>query len=274
VKTDYYLPCRQIRQGHFFKSTRFCDMKRIFSALLLTALTFFGAGCAVFDDYEEYPSDISMEALEKQIQKSSDPDGVYKTARSYIQRQTLAVKGFFFDDEYLVEVKYKRPNMFKTTTLKDNRPFSTLMFNGQKAWLINHAKKQTTELTGDSLTRMRNMCILLMPDSTYSQIFDSIKLSQIRRDGVEYYKVVGSSQGREPISIYVNKFTMLPKWLETREEMGGRKVNYMATMDSYAFYDQVMIANQSTVQVNNVRQISKVILYRLNVELNDNEFRP
>ncbi|MDD4180108.1 MAG: hypothetical protein PHE87_00595 [Victivallaceae bacterium] len=249
-------------------------MKRFFSAVFLIALTVAFTGCSVFQRYEEYPSDLTIEDLEKKMQKSSDPDGVFKSAQSYIQKQILTTKGIFFDDQYLVEVKYKRPDMFKTTTFKDNQPFSTFMFNGQKAWIINHAKKQTTELTGDSLIRMRNMSTLLMPDSTFSQSFDNLKLTQMRRDGVEYYKIVGSNSGREPITIYVNKFTLLPKWLETREAIGSQKVDYVATMDSYAFYDQVMIANQSSVKVNTMNQISKVILFRLNVELDNSEFQP
>ena len=249
-------------------------MKRFFLAIFMIALATTFIGCSVFKNYEEYPSDISLKELEQRMQQNSDPEGVFKSAHSYIQKQILTMKGMFFDDQYLVEVKYKRPDMFKTTTFKDNKPFSTLMFNGQKAWIINHAKKQTTEMTGDSLTRMRNMSMLLMPDSTFSQIFDNIELTQIRRDGVEYYKIVGSNSGRDPITIYVNKFTMLPKWLETREAIANQKVDYMATMDSYAFYDQVMIANQSSVKVNTMNQISKVILFRLNVELDNSEFQP
>ncbi len=230
-------------------------------------------GCSLFQDYEEYESDISLDELQALMNQNSDPDGLYRRANSYVQKQISRVIGVFWDDEYVIEVKFKRPGSWKTTTYEDNQPVSSVIYNGRRAWLVDYKKKTSRELTGHSLIRIRNMQTLLLPDSTFADTFEQVKLSQIRMDGVEYYKVVGSNPEQEPITIYIGKYSGLPKRLVTRENIGGIMVNYESTMDTYAMYDHVIIANQNTVIVDNTKQISRVVQYRLNVDIDDSEFQ-
>lgn len=241
---------------------------------LAFVLIIFISGCEWIRGYEEYPSDITIEELQKQMNEASDPDGLYQNAQSYIMKQTLTRKGIFWDDDYMVEVKFKRPGLWKTTTFKDNKPMTSIMFNGRKAWIVDYRTKTTHELTGPVLARASHMQTLLLPDSTFRDSFEKIDLTQYRKDGIEYYKVVGHNTGFDPITIYIGKYTSLPKRVETREEINGIKVNYVSIMDSYAMYDHVMIANQNTVIVDNSTSISRVVQYRLNVELANSEFQP
>ncbi len=241
---------------------------------LAVVLILFLTGCEWLRDYQEYPSDITIEELQKQMNESSDPDGLYRNAHSYIMKQTLTRKGIFSDDDYMVEVKFKRPGLWKTTTFKDNKPMNAVMFNGRKAWIVDYRTRTSTELTGTVLARVSHMQTLLLPDSTFQDSFEKVALTQYRKNGIEYYKIVGQNTGFDPITIYIGKYTSLPKRVETREVLNGMKVNYLSIMDSYAMYDRVMIANQNTVVVDNTTSISRVVQYRLNVELSDSEFLP
>ncbi len=245
-------------------------MKSIFAALLALGL----CGCSLFREYEEYESDITLDELQALMSRSSDPTGQYRQARSYMQRQISKTVGVFWDDEYVVEVKFKRPGSWRTTTYEDNLPLNGLFFNGRQAWLVDYRKKIVRELTGKGLERIRNMQTLLQPDSTFSDTFETVRLSQVRMGGLEYYKVVGSNPGQEPITIYVGKYSGLPKRLNTRENIGGILLRYESEMDSYAMYDHVVIANQSTVRLDGNVQVFQVVQYRLNVEFDDSEFLP
>lgn len=245
-------------------------MKSVLGALLVLGL----CGCSLFREYEEYESDITLDQLQGLMSRSSDPTGLYHHAHSYVQKQISRVIGIFWDDEYVVEVKFKRPNSWRTITYEDNQPMNGVFYNGQQAWLVDYHSKIKKELTGKPLERIRNMLKLLQPDSTFSSTFEKVRLSQVRIDGVEYYKVVGSNPDQEPITIYVGKYSGLPKRLVTREKIAGMTVDYQSVMDSYAMYDHVVIANQSTVTVDASTQIFRVVQYRLNVDIDDSEFLP
>lgn len=245
-------------------------MKSIFAALLAAGL----CGCSLFREYEEYESDITLDQLQALMSRSSDPGGQYRHARSYVQRQISKVVGIFRDDEYVLEVKFKRPGLWKTVTYEDNRPLSGVFYDGRCAWLVDYHRRTVRELTGNTLERIRNMQTLLQPDSTFADTFETVRLSQVRINGLEYYKVAGNNPGQEPITIYVGKYSGLPKRLTTRENVGGFMVKYESTMDSYAMYDHVVIANQSTVCLDGSTQIFRVVQYRLNVEIDDSEFQP
>ena len=86
----------------------------------------------------------------------------------------------------MLEVKFKRPGLWKTITYEDNRPLSGVFYDGRCAWLVDYHRKTVRELTGNTLERIRNMQTLLQPDSTFADTFETVRLSQVRINGLEY----------------------------------------------------------------------------------------
>lgn len=256
-------------------------MKLIFKLLLSFAAgagALLLSGCGMFNGGpEEYPADISIALLQERMQRATDPDRKFADASSYVQKQMLEVKKSFGDPvQSIVEVKFKRPDMFKTTILRDNRPVNSVIFNGKQAWSVNYISQTVAPIEGLQFETLKLIFDMGRPGISYTQIFKDVKLSQVRMDELEYYKMVciPNVSGLEPYTIYVGKNSFLPKKLETVEQINGVNSKYTAVMDTYAMYEGVMIAKESTTILNGIKQNYRVIFYKLNAKIEDSEFTP
>lgn len=255
---------------------------RLIFKLLLSFSAVAGAillsGCGMFNGgQEEYPADISIALLQDRMLQATDPDRKYATANTYVQKQMLEVKKNFGDPvQSIVEIKFKRPDMFKTTTLRDNQQINSVIFNGKQAWFINYVNKTVAPIEGIQFETLKLIFAMGHPGVSYTQIFKNVKLSLVRIDELEYYKMVCTPNvsGLEPYTIYVGKNNFLPKILETVEQINGVNSKYTAVMDTYAMYEGVMIAKESTTILNGVKQNYTVIYYKLNAKIDDSEFTP
>jgi outer membrane lipoprotein-sorting protein len=256
-------------------------MKLIFKLLFCFAAVagaMLPAGCSIFGSgTEEYPADISIAMLQERMQRATDPDSKYANANTYVQKQMLEVQKNFGDPVLsIVEVKFKRPDMFKTTILRDNQPVNSVIFNGKQAWVINYTNKTVSPIEGIQFETLKLIFAMGHPGVSYTQIFKEVKLSQVRLNELEYYRMVCTPKisGLEPYTIYVGKNNFLTKMLETVEQIKGVNAQYTAIMDTYAMYEGVMIAKESTTILNGVKQNYKVIHYKLNAPIDDSEFTP
>jgi len=256
-------------------------MKLIFKLLLFFAAgagALLLSGCGMFNGGpEEYPADISIALLQERMQRATDPDRKFANASSYVQKQMLEVKKSFGEPvQSIVEVKFKRPDMFKMTVLRDNQQINSVIFNGKQAWSVNYVSKTVAPIEGLQLETFKLIFAMGHPGVSYTQIFKNVKLSQVRMDELEYYKMVCTPNisGLEPYTIYVGKNNFLTKMLETVEQINGANAKYTAVMDTYAMYEGVMIAKESTTILNGIKQNYKVIYYKLNAKIDDSEFIP
>ncbi|MFA6102042.1 MAG: hypothetical protein WCV67_05685 [Victivallaceae bacterium] len=236
------------------------------------------SGCGMFNGgQEEYPADISIPLLQERMQRATDPDRKFANADTYVQKQMLEVKKSFGEPvQSIVEIKFKRPDMFKMTMLRDNQLVNSVIFNGKQAWSINYFKKTVAPIEGLQFETLKLIFDMGHPGVSYTQIFKNVKLSQVRIEELEYYKMVCTPNvsGLEPYSIYVGKNSFLTKMLETVEQINGENAKYTAIMDTYAMYEGVMIAKESTTILNGIKQNYKVIYYKLNAKIDDAEFTP
>jgi outer membrane lipoprotein-sorting protein len=251
---------------------------KLFAGGLAVAVIPFLAGCGMFSaPIEESPADLTVGQLQTRMRIASDPDGIYRKSVSYVQKQMLeSKKGFSAPETLIVEVKYKRPDMFKTTTLKDNQPVTSIIFNGKEAWLVNYDSKTAAKIEGEKFKRLQLLFALGRPDNSYTEVFPDIKLVQCRINEEQFYKLTCAEPKiqKEPFVIYVGKNNFLTKKLETVENIGGELVEYSAVMDSYYMYEGVMIAKETTTMLNGNKQSYKVIYYKLNANISDDEFVP
>lgn len=248
-------------------------------------------GCAAVETLEQ--SDLTIAQLEEQMEKAMDPEGAFRKASSYVQREMLKVEGIFWDDIYQIDLKYKKPDFFKLVTLENNQPVSAVIYNSGSAWQVDYNEKKVIEITGTDLLRLQMLYKLTSPAEKYSQLFKNIEVfrCKIRNESwdasvdspddefEEYYKVVcGSVKNGNVINIYVSAKDFLPRRIHADLTLviNSKKQNFESdcNIESYELMDNVMIPQKSVSVSNGMESSSTVFDYKLNVDIPDSEFLP
>jgi outer membrane lipoprotein-sorting protein len=255
-------------------------LKLLFFMSCFALLLVFEPGCTILDDENEafeQPADISKQQLFDRMLATSDPTGVYRKAKSYILRQEQELSGSSKKSYFIIEIKFKRPDKIKVTTLKARKPIRAMIFNGDKAWQINYEAEKYTVLEGLAFKRAKLFFSMGQPGNQYSSIFPEVKLTEWIKGPEQYYKLVCNAKvkGISPITIFVGKNNFLTKRLElTLEIASGQNEPYVSIMDRYALYEGVMVASLSTVEFMGKKTKYGMIDYQLNVDIADSEFQP
>lgn len=242
------------------------------AALLFSVLGIvIGGGCQIFSlSPEDRPADITLAVLQEKMQKAMDPDGLYSKSKSYVQRQMLVVKKDWEDEKgYIIEVKFKRPDKLKMTTWENNSPTNSIIFNGNNAWIVDYKAKKRDLISGERLAKMKILFALGRPGGTYQQIFKEVKLTETTFDEQPYYKLTCRTQFKDqpPFIIYVGKNNFLTKRIEIPPQV-------TSTIDKYGLYDGVITPERTTEVSDGGTKQYELILYKLNVDIDDNEFFP
>lgn len=244
-------------------------MKNLIYIFFLLSIVYCG-GCQMFSEVEERPADISLTELQKRMHKAMDPEGLYRKSKTYVQKQMLVIKKDWEDEKsFIIEVKYKRPNKMKMTTLEDNRPTTSLIFNGQNAWVVQYGAKTRRKVKGKNLERMKVLFALGKPGMTFEQIFKNVKISETDIDDLPYYKLtcISKYQNEPTIIIYVGKNNFLTKRIEIPPRV-------VSTIDKYGLYDGVITPEETTEELGDSKKHYRLITYKLNVDIPDSEFFP
>ena len=243
--------------------------KHIFYGLFAALCALLFCGCA------------SFETLEEKMDKAMDPNGAFRKADSYIQREMLKIEGIFVDSIYQIDLKYKKPHFFKLTTLENNQPVSAVIFNAGSAWQVDYNEKKVSEITGTDLLRVNMLYKLTSPAEKYSRLFKTIEVfrSKIKDDPAEYYKIVcGSVKDGNVINIYVDAKDFLPRRIisDLTLVIKSRKQQFESdcNIESYELMDNVMIPQKSASVSNGIESSSTVFDYKLNADIPDSEFLP
>jgi len=240
---------------------------KITSLIISVLCAAFITGC--MSDGE--PANISLPILEIKMQKAMDPDGTFRKARSYVQKQMLIVKEGFWETEkgYIVEVKFKRPGKMLVIVKEDNIPVRSIIFNGDNAWVVDYKKKKRTAVKGEQLEKMRILFALGRPGSKYEDIFKEVKLFHDTINGRPYYKIkcISKFEDQEPLIIYVGEHNFLTKRIDVPPHTES-------IIDTYGLHDGVIIPELTSEIVNGIERRYKLIVYKLNVDIDDNEFYP
>jgi hypothetical protein len=234
----------------------------------LAACALWTGGCASplwTDDVETSP-DITLHELERKMAQARDPDGVFKSARSYVQRQTLHIGRF----AYLVEVQYLAPDCFRITTRKDNQPDTAIIVNGDSGWSVNYPAKTVEPIVGDSLARLRTMQDLTNPKDGYQALFAQVSLSLVSSGDNEFYKLVCAPKQPDgpQIILYVGKNNFLLRRIVIPE------LKYTSTIESYSLYEGVMIPQEIEVNIDGRLQRAKIVENKLNAAIDRSLFLP
>ena len=257
------------------------QLKLLFFVFISTGMLLLLSGCAMFEDDGneafEQPADITKQQLFDRMLATSDPTGVYRKARSYILRQEQELSNSSKKSYFIIEIKFKRPDKIKVTTLKAWKPIRAMIFNGKEAWQVNYEAKKYTVLEGLAFKRAKLFVSMGQPGNQYSSIFPEVKLTELIKGAEQYYKLVCDAKvkGISPITIFIGKNNFLTKRLELNLEIAsGGSEPYVSIMDKYALYEGVMVASLSTVKFMGKETKYGMIDYQLNIDLADSEFKP
>ena len=258
----------------------FNQLLKLTSSLILTIL--FLAGCASFDEIDEdmVISKVSVQDIELRKNSIVDPNGRYQKARTSSMKQMVTTKATFTQpkEESMVEVKFQHPDKFKLSTYKDNQISLAIIVNGPNAWMADYNSKKISILNKEQLKKLNLIFQLSNPSSKISDVFKNIKVYEssplVTDENSQYYKLVCSKEDSNPINIYLDKKSCLPRRIKAVFNINNNSIEYDSTMKRYSLYEGVMIPDESIVEQDGVVQESKVLYYKLDIKFPDDEFLP
>ncbi len=232
------------------------------SAVLLT-------GCV-----SERPSDILLDELEAKVARAMDPEGDYRKARAYYQRQNIIEKGFWSDKHQLVEVRFKRPDKFKLSYYEKNTPLTEIISFGGRAWMVNHKKGETTEITGEALDRFKVMLSLGHPDTDYDKLFAKVDMVIVREEEQEYYKLTCHPRlaNAEPIVIYIDKKEYLPRRMELKIKHPDGDIESISRITEYQKFGRILLPAFTEVFEGSREYTTRLVGYQLDAPFADDVF--
>ena len=236
------------------------------AALLAAVLT----GCTAV----ERPSDITLHELQEKMAVAMDPAGKYRNATAYFQRQNIEEEKLFNTEYQLVEVKFQRPDKFKFSYFEKNMPVTEILSIGSKAWLIDHKKHITGEITGNALDKVKVMLALGHPDTDYNKLFSKVDLFLTGLEGRECYKLVcqPALEGSNPIVIYVDKEQYLPVRMELVIKTADGDKKAISRIEKYQNFEQVKVPALTRVEEGWREYLTRVVDYQLNTYFKEKEF--
>lgn len=224
-----------------------------------------GAGCVTLEEeYDERPSDITLEQLEKRMLKARDPNGVFLKASSYLQKQV--VTDTKTGEQQICEVRYKAPDRLSMLMRKDNQPDSAIIVNGNSAWQVNYPARTVRPIVGTGLHRLKTMQRLGDPDDSYQDLFRKVDLTLCRIGESEYYKMVCHPKIRDGYKLFL--YVGRDSYLLNRIRIPALGVE--TRVDRYALYEGVMVPEETVSEHSR----SRVFYNRLNLELDEQDFLP
>jgi outer membrane lipoprotein-sorting protein len=240
------------------------------------------SGCSSLDDIDEdmVASSMSIEDIELKKNSILDPNGRYKKAKTSSLKQMVTTKASFTQpkEESMVEVKFQHPDKFKLTTYKDNQIAVAIIVNGPNAWMADYNSKKISILTKEQFKKISVIFQLSNPANKIVDIFDKIKVYEssplVTDINEQYYKLVCSKDDLNPINLYLDKKSCLPRRIKAIFNINNNSIEYDSTMKRYSLYEGVMIPDESIVEQDGITQESKVLHYKLDIKFPDNEFLP
>ncbi|MBR7103327.1 MAG: hypothetical protein IKC65_00105 [Lentisphaeria bacterium] len=249
---------------------------KLFRTLLVFSAALLLAGCTAVFEEELSPAEITPAQLESRMKQAMDPTGRFAGAKTYVMRQQISTARGWLEPPLLqmVEVKFRRPDQFKLTTYTDNEAETVLIARGKEGWMADMKRKKLTRLDDKALQRVLAMAKLTNPGNRMADVFEKITLDRSRVEQEDFFRFTCQNPGRDPIYIYVDTKEYLTRRMRMRFRFSGGSFDYDSQMLNYSMYEGVRIPDESVIRQAGIEQKSKVIYYKLDVKLDDDEFRP
>ena len=236
------------------------------------------------------PADLTVDQLIKHMEAATDPEGKFKSAKSYILRQVIVEesqkdaddnpftqKTKTSVDQYESELKFRKPDFERQTSYRNGEPFACLLFKEGQAWNIDPKKNQATSITGHQLRLFRVFNSFSHPNNNLEDVFSRIEISTVYLRGARHYRVVCRTDDLEiaPYVMYVHAETFITTRMETiLYTDGGQEFLYRAIPSRYEKRSGVLMPTIISTTIGEDR--NDVILlkeFELNVTFSDDVFQ-
>ena len=236
------------------------------------------------------PADLTVDQLIKHMEAATDPEGKFKSAKSYILRQVIVEesqkdaddnpftqKTKTSVDQYESELKFRKPDFERQTSYRNGEPFACLLFKEGQAWNIDTKKNQATAITGHQLRLFRVFNSFSHPNNNLEDVFSRIDISTVYLRGARHYRVVCRTEDLEiaPYVMYVHADTFITTRMETiLYTDGGQEFLYRAIPSRYEKRSGVLMPTIISTTIGEDR--NDVILlkeFELNVTFSDDVFQ-
>ena len=236
------------------------------------------------------PADLTVDQLIKHMEAATDPEGKFKSAKSYILRQVIVEesqkdaddnpftqKTKTSVDQYESELKFRKPDFERQTSYRNGEPFACLLFKEGQAWNIDTKKNQATAITGHQLRLFRVFNSFSHPNNNLEDVFSRIEISTVYLRGARHYRVVCRTDDLEiaPYVMYVHADTFITTRMETiLYTDGGQEFLYRAIPSRYEKRSGVLMPTIISTTIGEDR--NDVILlkeFELNVTFSDDVFQ-
>ena len=236
------------------------------------------------------PADLTVDQLIKHMEAATDPEGKFKSAKSYILRQVIVEesqkdaddnpftqKTKTSVDQYESELKFRKPDFERQTSYRNGEPFACLLFKEGQAWNIDTKKNQATAITGHQLRLFRVFNSFSHPNNNLEDVFSRIEISTVYLRGARHYRVVCRTDDLEiaPYVMYVHAETFITTRMETiLYTDGGQEFLYRAIPSRYEKRSGVLMPTIISTTIGEDR--NDVILlkeFELNVTFSDDVFQ-
>lgn len=220
-------------------------------------------------------ADISLDELQSRKDIASDPEGRFARSQSYVMRQEISDEGIFgVPDKKIVELKYKRPNKIKSTIYSEGEPLNGYIINGDSAWTIDYKSRKVYPIPLQHMEQLKTLTRLNTPSSKIKDVFKNVRLEYCSTGEGNYYKLTCSNNENNIFEIYIDAKSYLTGRVRTTLLLPQGTVKSDSVMKSYSLYEGVRIADEATSRSGDTSQIQKVVDYKLDVPLEDEEFKP
>lgn len=248
-------------------------MKKTFIFFAATAVVML-TGCTGLSE-TLLPSDITVDELQSRKDSATDPEGRFSTASTYVMRQTVSDNNLLGSmSSKLIELKYKRPDKIKCTISEDGNNISGYIINGDTAWNIDYKSKSVTPILPQNMVMIKTLTKLNTPATRYKDVFKNVDIFKVNNSDGVFYKLKCSNNPNNIFEIYIDAASFLTSRMKTSFKLPTGTFKSDSTMKSYTLYEGIRIPDESISVSGDEEQKQKVIYYKLNVPIDDEEFNP
>ena len=249
-------------------------MKMMWSAVVCAALSVLCfTGCASERVFRE--SDLTVQELEKKMEKALDPQGRFARAKRFVQRFEVKIEKGLLEppEEQFIEVKFAEPGSFKISTSDDAGLHYAYIFNDARGYMVDYRKKTVKPLEKELLAHLRTMREIADPVMELESVFNFIEIKRCSIDGKDYYLLRCRREEKSaPLDLYVSTRDWKLERLEGLIKVGSARIDYKSSVINYALNEGIMVADLTESVTNGIKTRSKLVYFRLDPYFPPEEF--
>ncbi|HPO90678.1 MAG TPA: hypothetical protein P5270_06420 [Victivallales bacterium] len=214
--------------------------------------------------------DFNCREISIKIKNASDPNSVFQSAKTYIIKQKIEVTGGK-KGVFEAEIKYKSPDMLKTSYFFRDKLMNSIIIKGDKIWKISGIDNAAHEITGIEKERIKLFHDISSPKTLLCDVFDDMKIERVKINDEDLLKIICHPKKEDlpQITFFVAEGNYLQRRMLTTNENGDA---YSAEIIKYSLIENVFIPAETKVLTGGIEQ--RIILedFRLNTDIPDSEF--